>query len=320
MNTKLIVIFLFIGNSSFAQFKPLPTQFDKFVNKPKIEWAAYASDTFNFAGFNNLLLNRLHKKQIKASLPVDSRTPLANKIEYALIDSIDKVFFYEEDDYAMDSLGNVIRVTKPRKKIDSAEFKITEVMQILYIEDGKLKSYVPWVTPTVPTYISTGTYVGERFYFNTAYNYKYDYKPRKRHTPDFLGQTKKMLKFDAPADKLKEMYGRNLLETLWPQLLQNGTEFYAVDSNKKINPQEIDITTGYKQPLLVPHYDSAGTIYKYSVIYQTITPAQFTAVQLVQDWYYDHKKNIVFSYIRDMYVYLKEDDKNASPVFKLVFK
>ncbi len=320
MTTKLIVIFLLLCNSSFAQVKPQPTQFDKFVNNPKIEWAAYASDTFNFTGFNSLLLNRLYKKQIKASFPVESRTPPANKIEYALIDSIDKVFFYEEDDYAMDSSGNVIRLNKPRKKIDTARFKITEITQVLYIEDGKLKSYIPWVTPTVPTYISTGSYIGERFYFNTAFNYQYNYKPRKRNKTIFLGQTKKMVKLDAAADKLKEMYGRNLLETLWPQLLQNGTEFYAVDSNKKINPQEIDITTGYKQPLLVPHYDSAGTIYKYSVIYQTIAPAKFTAVQLVQDWYYDHKKNMVFSCIREMYVYLKEADKNASPVFKLVFK
>lgn len=307
MTTKLIVIFLLISNNSFAQFKPQPTQFDKFVYKPKIEWAAYASDTFSFAGFNNLLLGRFHKKQIKASLPVESRTAGSNKIKYVTIDSIDKVFFDEDTDH---------------KKIDTAEFKITEVTQILYIEEGKLKSYIPWITPTVPTYISTGTYIGERFYFNTAYNYKYNYKPRKRTKPVFLGQTKKMVKLDEPANKLKEMYGRNLLEIIWSHIPGTGTTLYTADGIYKLDPGIINITDGHKQLQPVPVYDSASksTINKFIVAEGETVTGQYTHVQLLQDWFYDQKKNIVFSYISEMYVYLKEADKNAAPVFKLVFK
>ncbi len=311
MTAKLIVVLLFVCTSSFAQLKPEPTQFDKFVNKPKIEWAAYASDTFNFKGFNTLLLNRLYKKHIKASLPVDSRTQQANNIEYVHIDSIDKAFFNGELD------NNGIP-----KKVDTTVLSLTEVTQILYIEDGKLKSYIPWVTPTLPVYISSGKYIGERFYFNSSYNYKYNYKPRKRNKLIFLGQTKRMLKLDTAANKLKEMYGRNLLQTLWAGIQKNKATVYTIDG-KQIDPKAIDVNQGYTQPQPIPIWDSTGGYNKWITTRDETYSGNYTHLQFVQDWYYDHKKNILLSYIREMYVHVTQNinsDKKILPVLKLVFK
>ncbi len=330
MTTKLIVIFLFTANISFAQFKPQPTQFDKFVKHSKIEWAAYASDTFNFtnAGLNNLLLNRLVKKQIKASFPVDSRSEEANKIQYAVIDSIDKVFFPEEEMFMSDTLGNIARYVTIRKQIDSTTFTVTEVTQILYVENGTLKSYIPWVTPTLPVFTSTGNYIGERFYFNTAYNYKPNYKFPKKNKLSFLAQTKKMIKLNhaQERDALKEMYGRNVLETLWPFVMKNEIEAFSVeqDSNRKLKPEQLTMSLAAKQPVITPIYDLEGKIVSYIAAEDPINPKIFTHAQLIQDWYYDYKKNKFFSNIKAMVLYLNKlndpEDKKPVPVLKLVFK
>lgn len=322
MTTKLIVIFLLTGNFSIAQLKPQPTRFDKFVHKPTIEWAAYASDTFSFAGFNNLLLERLQKKQIKASLPLESRTGGVNHIKYSELDTINNAFYGDNVDYMMDSMGNEVSVKKPIPKKDTSNFKITEVTQILYIENGTLKSYIPFITPTLPVFISTGNYIGEQYYFTTGFNYKFNKKARKKNKLLFLSQTKKMITLnpERSTDKLKEMYGRNLLETVWAHIPEVGTALFSVDGYK-LNYEEINISGPYIKPQPVPIYDSTSksTIIKYIAVGSAFS-GQYTHVQLLQDWYYDQKKNIVFSNIREMYVYLKEADKDIEPVFKLVFK
>lgn len=327
MVKNLIVLLLLLSNISFAQNGPAPTQFDKFVNKPNIEWAAYASDTFNFtkADLNNLLLTRIEKNEIKASLPVESRTGRADQIKYTIKDSIDNAFYGDNVDYMMDSMGNEVSIKKPIPKKDTSNFKITEVTQILYIENGTLKSYIPFITLMLPVYMSTGNYIGESFYFTTSFNYKYNNKPRKKNKLIFLGQTKKMLKLNPVqnTNQLKEMYGRNLLQTIWPSVLNNKINAFSLD-NRKLKPEELDITLAYSEPVLAPIYDSVGTVISYLVTSNPIDIRRFTDVQLVQDWYYDYRNNKVYSYIKEMVLILskfdKKEEKDPVPVLRLVFK
>ena len=328
MTKKLTVIFLLICHISSAQNNTQPTQFDKFVAKPKIEWAAYASDTFNFttANFNNLLLNRLGKKQIKASLPIESRTASTNHIKYTIIDSIEHVFYGDNADVVMDSAGNTISRKRAVPTKDTSNFKLTEVTQILYVEDGKLKSYIPFVTPTLPVFISTGKYIGERFYFTSSFNYKYNCKPRKISKLIFLKQTKKMIKLDPEqkSDQLKNMYGKNLLQTLLPYIQAKHIEVSSVDGNRNVKPEEWNTNLSGMEPVISPIYDSVGNIAKYNIESSTMDPNKFTDVQLVQDWYYDYRKNKIFSTITEMVLYLskfnKEDNKETVPVLRLLFK
>ncbi len=241
MTKKLTLIFLFASQISFAQNKPQPTQFDKFVNKPGIEWAAYASDTVNFtsAGLNNLLLKRISKNEIKASKPVESRTAETDKITYCPLDSIDQAFYGDRIDILMDSTGTQYFMKRDVPEKDSSNFKGTEVTQILYIEKGKLKSYIPFITPTLPVYMSTGKYIGERFYFTSCYNYTYNNKPRNKSKLIFLTQTKKMISLTTTQnDQLKEMYGQNLFESIWPHVLKNEIDVFAIKDNGKLKPEE----------------------------------------------------------------------------------
>ena len=183
MTKKLTLILLLTSQVSFAQTNPKPTPFDKFVNKPTIEWAAYASDTVNFtpADLNNLLLKRISKNEVKASKPVESRTDEANKISYSSLDSINQAFYGDRIDILMDSAGTQYFLKREIPEKDSSNFKRTEVTQILYIEKGKLKSYIPFITPALPVYMmSSGQYIGERFYFTTCFNYRYSSNPGKK--------------------------------------------------------------------------------------------------------------------------------------------
>jgi len=314
MTKQFTVLILLISQVSFAQIKPIPTQFDKFVTKPGIQWAAYASDTFNFdhAGLNNLLLNRLTKNKIKASLPVESRTAAVNNIKYVPIDSVNIAYFGEAN-----GSGN---------QIDTARFLVTEITQIVYVEKGILKSYIPFVTPALPVYLSSGKYLGESFYFNTAYNYKYNRKLPKRNKLIFLGQTTSMLKpgLAQTKDQLKTMYGKNLLETLWPYVLENKIELFSVESNSKLTAGELDLNLAFVDPQIAPIYDSVGNILRYEVGGGTGEPERFTHAQLVQDWFYDHKRNRIFAQNREMILCTRKPaapgDKEPVPVFKLVFK
>jgi hypothetical protein len=314
MTKQLTVLILLLSQFSFAQVKPIPTQFDKFVNKPGIQWAAYTSDTFNFdrADLNNVLLKRLINKEIKASLPVESRTAAVNHIKYLCIDSINSAYFG-----IANALGN---------RIDTALFLITEITQILYVEKGILKSYIPFVTPALPVYLSSGKYLGESFYFNTAYNYKYNRKIRNRNKLIFLGQTTSMLKpaLAQSKDQLKTMYGKNLLETLWPYVLENKIDAFSPETNSKLMPEELNMNLAGVEPQIAPIYDSVGYILRYEVVSGTEKPEGFSHVQLVQDWFYDHKRNRVFAQNKEMIIYTGQPassvNKEPVPFFKLVFK
>ena len=323
MTKKLTLIFLFASQNLFAQNKPQPTQFDKFVNKPGIEWAAYASDTVNFtnAGLNNLLLKRISKNEIKASKPVESRTAETDKITYCPLDSIDQAFYGDRIDIMMDSTGTQYFMKREVPEKDSSNFKRTEVTQILYIEKGKLKSYIPFITPTLPVYMSTGKYIGERFYFTSCYNYTYNNKPRNKSKLIFLTQTKKMISLATTQnDQLKEMYGQNLVEAIWPHVLKNKIDVFAIKDNWKLKREELDISIAVNEPILVPIYDSAGNVISYVVTSKPVDMNRFTDVQLVQDWYYDHKRNKIYSNIKELILFLKKDDKEMAPVLRLVFR
>jgi hypothetical protein len=131
------------------------------------------------------------------------------------------------------------------------------------------------------------------------------------------------LKTTQKTDQLKEMYGKNLVEAIWPYVLKNEIDAFAIDQNLKLKPEELDITLAYNQPVITPIYDSTGSsIITFKVIADPIDPGRFTDVQLIQDWFYDHKKNKVYSYITELVLYLikfnKKEDEAPVAVLRLV--
>ena len=327
---RLIAILLQLSNASFAQSptQQIVTQFDKFINKPEIEWAAYINDTIRFekVNLNKLLFIRFAKNEIKASLPVGSGSPEAEQISYLKKKEIDRVKFHANDIPSFDSAGNMVGVQSVMPEIDTA-FALTDATQILYIANGQLKTYTPWVATMIPVVTSTGVYLGNGDYFSTCFNFNYAYQADKKNKILFLSQSKRKIRLDSfdVKNKLKELYGRNLIQTLWPYILKDKFEIFDYTKNKKIKAKELDAELINGPKAAVPIYDSLGNITGSKIIQEALSVDVFTSIELIQDWYYDQTKNIVFNTVRELYLYAKKwttdgEAKEATPILKIVFK
>ena len=323
----LICIF---STKLFAQAQPVSTQFDTFINKPSIEWAVYANDTIRFekSELNKILANRYAKNEIKASLSVISGSAQANSISYLQKDKLDRKIQGPGIRVPVyDSIGNMIRTDIIYYTIDADSFKTTGVTQILYIENGALKSYIPWVAPKMPVITSTGIFLGYSDYFCTAFNFKYQSQPAPKSKIIFLTETKRIINMDSvnAENKLKELYGKNLIQTLWPYILNNKFKIYNNSTGKLIKATDISTDLTNEEKLILPIYDSLGNHIKNVFYKEPLKPDIFTQAELTQKWYYNHSQNLVFNTITAISVYTKKwtangEDKEASPVLKIVFE
>jgi hypothetical protein len=317
---------------TYISAQPKATQFDKFINKPEIEWAVYLNDTVRFENMslNKILLQRLAKNEIKASLPLESGTAQADNIKYLKKNEIDLTKFRFDEIAVFDSMGNITKTIKQLPRFDTSKFAITDVIQVMYIENGQLRSYLPWVSPMMPVVTSTGVYLGQTGYFSTCFNFNYKYRSPKQDKIILLSRTVKKISLDSfdVRNKLKELYGRNPVQTLWPYILQNKITVFDAEKNTRLKPEEltIELVDKNRQAIIIPIYDSVGTIARFDTTRKDkLNPDVFTSVELVQDWYYDQSSNIVFATTREMYLYSKQwavnpENTGIKPILKIVFQ
>jgi hypothetical protein len=336
MPTKLTTLLLLLCHTGFAQNndQPAPTQFDKFITRPQIEWASYAnvSQVFEPVILNKILLERFSKKEIKAALPVESGLPEANTISYLSKKSIDSILHFSRQKIVnlYDSEGNIIstKTAAAQTVFDTSAKSVTDVVQIYYIENGKPASYIPWVSPGIlPVITSSGVFLGNGTPFSTCFNFSYNSTASAKDKIIWLSQSNHRLNLDTVAAerKLKELYGRNIVETLWPYIIANKYALYLTGSDKKIKAADIntELSKIFNEAVPIPVYDENGnaTIKTYIAPFN---PKRFTAIEFIQDWHYDYTKNIVFNKIKAAFLYAKKWDSDklniaAIPVLKIVF-
>ncbi|MEP7236405.1 MAG: hypothetical protein ABI685_01010 [Ferruginibacter sp.] len=333
MIKKLIIIFLLISNISSAQNKLQPTQFDSFITQSNIEWAAYVNQYLNFekCNLNKLLFNRFLKNEIKVSVPISNGSYHANHINYIGKDSLDKISLEPmSGDPIYDSNGNLPDMSKIKPyEIDTTILTSTAITQILYIENGVLKSYVPWISPSIvkETTAQTNIFIGYSEYFSSCYNYNFNYQPNKINEILYMGETNRKLKSDSMGygySPIKELYRKNLLEALLPNFWTNKFDIFTVDTKIKLNPKEISDSAIFELNKVPENgnYDSIS-LYKFPENYFNLEDIK--EFELVQDWYYDSHENIVFNKIKELYLWAKKwtingEDKKSSPILKIVFK
>jgi hypothetical protein len=333
MLKKLTIIFLLMSNFAFAQTGRYPTPFDTFIVNRNIEWAGYANcylDSLKI-NLNKILFTRFTNAEIKAS------EPGYNYSGYLTKDSLDKKVLYPQPHYSMpiyDSSGNIILILPDFApyEIDTTALRSLYATQILYIENGVLKSYVPWVSPLIVkvTTVQTKILVGYSDYFSTCYNYQSDYLPEKNEIL-YLGEANRKLSLDTIEHDyypIKELYRKNILETLLPNGLTEDLYVSTFDSDTKIEAESINdsilsrINTVLEN---VNYQDSFGNFIPTQYPFPFFEFNDFTEIQLVQGWYYNFTENIVFNKIKELYLCAKKwtkkgEDKEASPILKIVFK
>lgn len=329
---KLLFLFIILSVTASAQLptQQLPTQFDRFINKPEIEWAAYINDTIRFdkLKLNTLLLHRLKRNEIKASLPVGSGSLQADQIRYLKNNEVERMIGLYDTILVSDSPGDgrtVYSISHPR--FDTAKYTLTDVTQVLYVEKGLLKSYIPWVAAMISVITSTGTYLGDGDLFSSCFNFNYKTIAGNRDNKYFLSRTRRNLRLDSfdVKSKLKELYGRNLVQTLWPYILQNKIRVFSPGKNRILKTAEINSGLVNEVEVPIPIFDSSGNIMKAQIAkYGDLMPEVFNKVELVQDWYYDQTRNMVFAINKELVLFAKKwtpagEADEATPILTITF-
>lgn len=120
---------------------------------------------------------------------------------------------------------------------------------------------------------------------------------------------------------IKQLYNRNLIETLWPYILLGKADAFSIETNTKLKKEEINQYLLRKTRIPVPTYDSTGTVSGFILPQLDFSPEEFTEIELIQDWYYNYRDNIVFNKIKELLLYVKSPSVNEEsiPILKIVF-
>ncbi|MES2849272.1 MAG: hypothetical protein V4685_09455 [Bacteroidota bacterium] len=322
---KPLTILLIFWNINIGNAQVIPTQFDTFINKASIEWAAYFLDTVRFTepNLSDILIERMEKQEIKTSRPIIGGTKWANKIIYT-----DRKQNKERGASLWQPLYDSMEVASVTEyndsiTVDSHSFNLLYITQILFVEKGKLKCYIPWVTPAYSMFSSNRIFFATGEYFSTCFNFKYNFTPNIINDLLYLGQIKRKAIIDSipKNERLKELYGKNLLESLWPYVLDSTFSIYDVDTGKKINIKKIDDFIMDTTTRNI--YDSVGNEIGVRYFNENPIPFYIKQVEIVQDWYYDYKSNLVFCKIPYILLDAKRRkngivEKEFSPALKIV--
>ena len=329
---KIIVPFIIclVGQQVFSQ-----SVFTKFIENKSVQWAADISDTFHFVhpNLSLSLRNRVNAGEINVSISEEDK--FTGEINYATKDDIiNRIAPNREKKIADDDgnlTGTVIESENPLFSVnyfDTQTNDLVEIEQILYLQSGRLKSYTPWFSPKYAVYTSWGQKLGVANAFTTGFNKSLHISSGIQKRAQLLGSTKTMMRLDTNKNMLKQLYEQNLMQALWPHLNKKFYAVYRMDSLIKIQFQNINMSLVDSRKIDVPVYDSAGTITGSQIFTnedQPLNLSAITGIQLEQNWYYNAKKNIVYSTITALVLFAKKinsdkQDELASPVLKIMLQ
>ncbi len=312
----------------------------KFVENKNIQWAAYITDTAHFSNPNLSLLlrNRLEKDEIKVFLPFFTGLNMAglkkSGITYITKDSLfdaghhNSIPLYDEDGELIETPAAKRTDLFSPQKFDSRTNDMIEFDQTIYVESGKLKNLIAAVSPKYSVVTPQGTYLGFSNIFTTGLNTERTIRKAIRKKAIATGTTNTVysLKNDARLAMLKQLYGQNLLEVLWPHLWENGYEVISIDSARKISKEELKATLfGTAESVYVPVYDTEGNVSSRLVYGPEIDAAYFSSIGITQEWFYSKEKNILFCNIPSLTLFILkpagEEKKTVEvPVLKINIK
>ena len=313
----LLCLFSFTVNAQYTQ-KIVATPLNSFARKSSVAWAVYAKDT---VGFYNpdlpaLLISDLRNGKLKGFIPVEYGIEEERKFSPLSAKAIDSFFISPLLDYDAQGIAKIDADTKYSENNLAKEFAASPMAlyQILYSSDGKLFSYISRVSVTKQIITPSGINYGNAELLSFAINKNYHYSSKEKNLV-YLGQTMRTYLVDSfpKHDRLKETFGKNPTETLWPYVLSGKIAAYPVTGGERILPSDIDSAV-IKEFIYVPVYDSTGNLISTNRIVPEADPSTFNKIMLLQKWYYDKKKNIVICKIPELTVY-----KNDEALLRLVF-
>ena len=326
------IIFLFLySHSVMSQDK-----YTKFVEKTSVLWAADISDTFHFSkpNLSLLLRERLNKGEIKTSI-IENELAVTDQKEPTLQDIINRIAPGRLKQMT-DKNGIISSIVKEVENplqspiyFDYQTNDLLEVRQVLYIQSGKLRSYIPWLSPKYSVYTSWGEKLGIANAFSTGFKICRHSKKSTRKKSIFFGNTTTKISLDTSAKikMIKQLYGYNLLEALWPNLDKNYYKIYQANSSFSISFSKLTESLLNAAVMTVPVFkaEANANTQQTKLPDQLFTAASFTSIELVQDWFYNQKLNSVHTTITHIILNALQWNNGIrktkeSPVLKIMLK
>lgn len=284
--TFFLVICVYWSTAQDYYPETIPTRFDKFIRNTSIELAAYANDSIRFTqpNLSALLVKRMEKTEIKIAYPIPRDNPSAGVVHYTTKKGLETLLSGGSWQPLYDSLDINIEPIAPNK-IDGVSHDLLYVSQILYIEQGHLKPYIPWVAPAFSINTHDGHFICLANYFTTCLNFNYNVSSLPSSQLLFVAQTRQKINIDSigKCNMLKELYGKNLLETIWPYVLKGKFGLYSFETNKKISIGNVNDFILSNDSVF--NYNAAGYVESTRAVNKNPIPYYITAVELIQNWY-----------------------------------
>jgi len=329
MKKIIIPLLCLVSQTIFCQ-----NTFTKFITKSSVQWAADVTEPFHFNAPNLSLL--LRERFNQGAIKVGITEGLANtSIEKNIpIESILLRIAPNRVQQIAGENGNVTGTTVEAENplfspsyFDSLVNDLVEIPQILYIQSGQLKSYIPWVSPKYAVFTSWGQRLGIANAFSTAFNTCRRISSRQKRSAVLLGRSSTPIQQDSTSQvqMLKQLYAQSLLQAMWPSLNTKNYQIFRLDSLSIIPFEKINMTLLDDAILNVPIYDAEGKLSNQTVTAaaQPLQASAFTKVELVQDWFYYAKDNKLFSRLQHLILYAHKykngrAEAQAVPVLKIM--
>jgi hypothetical protein len=103
---------------------------------------------------------------------------------------------------------------------------------------------------------------------------------------------------------LKEVYGRNMIEAMWNEIMNDKNEFIDIKSGQKTSAKGLRKYT-FPSSITIPVYDSLGNIMGTKNYNEPLSPYLFQQIEITQNWFYNYSKNIVINNIPDITLFLR---------------
>ncbi len=124
-------------------------------------------------------------------------------------------------------------------------------------------------------------------------------------------------------EMLKEVYGRNMIEAIWNEIMNDKNEFIDIKSGQKTSVKDLQEYT-FPGSITIPVYDSLGNITGTKNYNEPLSPFLFQQIEITQHWFYNYSNNIVVNTIPEITLFRRMDPHDESavlmPVLKIIFK
>ena len=323
---KLLLPLLLYSSVSPAQNGSViaKTALNRFIENSSVQWAAYSNDTSSFAGtgITELLFKQYAAGKIKGIIPVENghsdEDHFINRSENELLQ------FLFPPDIVYNGDKRTVKKAAASQLTELMKSPVYDLYTIFYVQDGIPHSYISRVSPKAGITTASGLYLGllEAVSFSVNKNYKAVQGLKDKML--YLGEIDKTFYPDSLTkhERLKETFGRNLIETLWLYVRLGKINLFSVPDNQKITAVQLakgDYPGAEK--IQVPVYDSLGTPKGLEYSYAEIDAGSFDKVVLTEKIYYDETKDIFLSKIKEMVLFKPdyEHDRVSTATFRLQF-